>query len=198
MTQIAPAFKNAQQVGDQGSEKVHGRPGSADGTHAAVFNHKPTAPIYGGSDQGGQGGQGDHPNREAVQFLRDAQTGQLQAVARGIARTEQMRMYPEGSPLRLIGPSAQPVWFERETRVDLNRKHYLATPFSPAGKFSSLSGARISFGEDDLPFNAAVPFDARRTTLPPDEHAQMQAGMVDARLNRGPVTWGLRHGPIRV
>lgn len=196
MTQIAPTFQQAKQVREQGSDKVPRGEGGPEGTRAAVFTRKPTAPIYGGSDQ--ERGGGDHQHQDAVQFLRDANTGQLRAVARGVVRSERMRMFPSGSPLRLIGPSAQAADFERETRVDLNRKDYLATPFHPTAKFSSLSGARITFSDDDQPFNAAVPFDARRTTLPFDEHRQMQVGMIDARLNRGPVTWGIRHGPIRV
>lgn len=197
MTQIAPTFQQSNRVREQGSDKVQNRQNGAEGTQAAVFTHKPTAPIYGGQDQN-QGGQGDNPNRDAVQFLRDAKTGQLKAVARGVVRNEQMRMYPEGSPLRLIGPNARPATFERESRVDVSRKGFMATPFSPTGKYSSLSGARITFGDDDMPFNAAAPFDARRTTLPPEEYQQMQAGMVEARFNKGPVAWGLRHGPIRV
>jgi hypothetical protein len=197
MTQIAPTFKQTNRVGEEGNERAQNRQGQAEGTKAGVFTHKPTAPIYGGSDKEQQG-RGQNQNRDAVQFLRDAKTGQLKAVARGVVRSEQMRMYPEGSPLRLIGPNAQAASFERESRMDVSRKDFLATPFSPNAKYSSLSGARITFGEDDMPFNAGAPFDARRTTLPEEEHAQMQAGMVDARLNKGPVAWGLRHGPIRV
>lgn len=197
MTQIAPTFQQANRVREGGSDKVQGGDGAPEGTHAAVFTRKPTAPIYGGSDQQG-GGQGDNPHKEAVQFLRDAKTGQLRAVARGVVRTERMRMFPENSPLRLIGPTAQPAHFERETRMDLNRKDYLATPFHRNAKFSSLSGARITFADDDMPFNSSVPYDARQTTLPVEEHAQLQTGMVEARLNRGPVAWGIRHGAIRV
>lgn len=195
MTQIAPTFKQAG-IREQGGESVQER-GKAEGTQAGLFTHKPTAAIHEGKDQqSGEGGE--HPNREAVQFLRDAKTGQLKSVARGIVRTEQMRFFPEGSTLRLIGPNAQAAHFERETRVDLNRKHYIPTSFHGTAKYSSLQGARISFGEEDLPFNSGVPFDARSTTLPAEEHGQMQSGMLDARLNRGPVTWGLRHGSIRV
>ncbi|MEL6186610.1 MAG: hypothetical protein AAFU79_18480 [Myxococcota bacterium] len=196
MTQIAPTFKQSR-IREQGGESVRegGRP---DGTQAGLFTHKPTAAIQGGKDQQHGEGGGDHPNREAVQFLRDAQTGQLKAVARGIVRSEKMRFFPEGSTLRLLGPNAQAAHFERETRVDLNRKDYLPTAFHNTAKFSSLQGARITFGDEDLPFNSGIPYDARRTTLPAEEHGQMQTGMLDARLNKGPVAWGLRHGAIRV
>lgn len=197
MTQIVPKFQPANRVREQGNDKVQSGQDGAEGTNAGVFTHKPTAAIYGGQDQN-QGGQGENPNREAVQFLRDAKTGQLRAVARGVVGTERMRMYPEGSPLRLLGPNARAATFERESRVDVSRKDFMATPFSQGAKFSSLSGARITFGEGDMPFNSAAPFDARKTTLPPEEYGQMQAGMVEARFNKGPVAWGMRHGPIRV
>lgn len=133
-----------------------------------------------------------------MEFLRNAGTGQLKAVARGVVQAEQMRMYPEDSPLRLVGPNAAAVCFERETRMDVNRKNYLPTPYHANAKYSSLLGARITFSDDDLPFNPAVPFDPQKTTLPPEEHKQMQEGMLEARLNKGPVAWGIRHGPIRV
>ena len=195
MTQVAPVFQQAGRIRESTTEKGKGLEGAPEGTQAAVFTRKPTAPIYGGSEERG-GGQGNP--RQAVEFLRDAKTGELRAVARRVVQSEKMRMFPESSPLRLIGPAAQPVVFERETRADLGRKHFVPTPFSRTDKYSPLFGSPITFAPEDLPFNAAVPFDARRMTLPADEHRQMQAGMADARMNKGPVAWGLRHGAIRV
>lgn len=196
MTQIAPTFQQSR-VREQGSDKVHEQ-GHAEGTQAGVFTHKPTAAIYGGSDQQQGNNGGDHPNGEAVQFLRDANTGQLRSVARNVVRTERMQLFPSSSPMRLIGPTAQPAVFERETKAHINRRNYLPTQFSQQAKFSSLSGARITFGEEDQPFNSAVPFNARQTTMSSDEHRQMSSGMMDAQFNQGPVAWGLRHGAIRV
>lgn len=196
MTQIAPTFRQ-ERVRDQSSERVRQGEGAAEGTHAAAFTHKPTAPVYGGSEQQGQGRDGQG-SRDPVQFLRDAKTGELRQVARGVVRRQQLESYPTSSPLRLIGEQAQPAVFERETKADLNRKDYMATPFHANAKFSPLLGARITFAEDDSPFNAGAPFDARETTMPKEDHDQMMSGMLDARLNRGPLAWGNRLGAIRV
>lgn len=188
MTQIAPSFRQ-ERVRDQGSERVRQGEGAAEGTHAAAFAHRPTAAIYGGKDQQSGQGQGNG-NRDAVQFLQDAKTGELRQVARGVVRKQQLDLFPSDSPLRLIGEQAQPAVFQRETMADRNRKDYMATPFHATAKFSPLQGKQITFSEDDSPFKASRPFDARATTLPQGEYDQVMAGMLNARLNRIPVsTW---------
>ena len=197
MTQVAPTFKQSARIQDRDSERVK-QGDAAEGTQAAAFVGKPTAPIYG---QGDQKGQGEGRRRdEAIQYVRDANTGDLKVLARRVSKssTQKANQSPGSSPLKFFGANASPAIFEKETALHQNRKDYLATPFHPDAKFSPLSGARITFGDDDLPFNSAVPFDARKTTLPEGEHNQLQTGMVEARLNRGPVAWGIRHGSIRV
>jgi hypothetical protein len=183
-TQRVPAFNN--RIDPNRAEGA----GRAEGTGVAVAAaHLPQ--IYrddqntGGNGSGGKGGGYDGLARA----LAGANTAQIKALANNAVREAQRPMFPEGSPLQLMGPNARPAVFARETQADVSRRQWGAfrATGAPQGKFSPLSGMPITFDPNDAPISARVPRAAvaGRTTVPAEMDSQVRAGMAEAHLNRG-------------
>ncbi len=194
MTKVVQAFR--PKVSNEGQDDRLNGGEVRDGTQAAVMSHQPLAPIYGDQGNGGQGQQDG--NQNLVDQLANANTGVLKSWAKNATRNEQQQFWPSDSPLHLIGDSARAVTYSRNSKIENNRSNWVAGPFNPNAKFSPLAGAPIVFDTGDNPFNPATQHDTQATTIPQEDWKQMQGGMDNARVNRGPSTWAMRHSRIRV
>lgn len=164
-----------------GADAHHGEEGSQVAVRA---NYLPN--IYqDGQDHGGSSDHGQGDNQQLVNFLGNANTGQLRTLARNV----QTPLFPVDSPMAYIGPNARPAAYAAKSRTEQNRREW--GDFLPGGttraKYLPLDGMEISFDANDRAINAAVPREvlAQQTTVPEDMDFQVRGGLYESHLNRG-------------
>jgi hypothetical protein len=181
-----PVFQPRVDANQEGSRvDVLAQPGQ---------NGSQLAPIYGDEQRNNGGGQ--DAEDQLARLLAGADSGQIRAWAGNISQQnarKSLEFFPNTSPLKYIGPYAQPATYQSLTLSEVNRRRFGAyVPWvdNQGNDMTPLAGNRIIVAGDPFSLKNGVVDSNNEDAIPVEWQNQMDGEWRQVQLNMGPAGAG--------